>query len=241
MFRITKLFIFVLVAGTLALLSVENVSAITRTTRTLNFVEFYAGSSMPQGTYTGLPDFNFIINNRLVDVDAEDVYDNTFHLGLGYGQLRGSHLLFSLGFKYTKHDVKDTILIFIYDGPLDTIPPIQGDTIVTVDSSTNYNQFDLEFNLNYMITDITKSPFAPYVGIGVQAGLLSISGGGFQSQNEVMLGLRLNFGADFKIWSAKDGTSLLTLSSLNSYDFYGSNQKPKYLNLGFGFRYYFRP
>ena len=228
MFRISKLFILVLVAGALALLSVENVSAITRTTRTLNFVEFYAGSSMPQGTYTGLPDFNFIINNRLVDVDAGDVYDNSFHLGLGYGQLRGSHLLFSLGFKYTKHDVKNII-------------PISIDTVVLVDSSTNYNQFDLDFNLNYMITDITKSPFAPYVGIGVQAGLLSISGGGFQSQNEVMLGLRLNFGADFKIWSAKDGTSLLTLSSLNSYDFYGSNQKPKYLNLGFGFRYYFRP
>jgi len=228
MFKITKIFILVLVAGALVLLSVANVSAITRTTRTLNFVEFYAGSSMPQGTYTGLPDFNFIINNRLVDVDAEDVYDNTFHLGLGYGQLRGSHLLFSLGFKYTKHDVKNII-------------PISIDTVVLVDSSTNYNQFDLEFNLNYMITDITKSPFAPYVGVGVQAGLLSISGGGFQSQNEVMLGLRLNFGGDLKIWSAKDGTSLLTLSSLNSYDFYGSNQKPKYLNLGVGFRYYFRP
>lgn len=228
MFKITKLFILVLVAGALALLSVENVSAITRTTRTLNFVEFYAGSSMPQGTYTGLPDYDFIINGSLVDIDAKDVYDNSFHLGLGYGQLRGSHLLFSLGFKYTKHDVKNII-------------PISIDTVVLVDSSTNYNQFDLEFNLNYMITDITKSPFAPYVGVGVQAGLLSISGGGFQTQNEVMLGLRFNFGGDLKIWSAKDGTSLLTLSSLNSYDFYGSNQKPKYLNLGFGFRYYFRP
>ncbi len=226
MFRITKLFI--IVAGALALLPLENVSAITRTTRTLNFVEFYAGSSMPQGTYTGLPDYNFIINGSLVDVDAKDVYDNSFHFGLSYGQLRGSHLLYSLGFKYTRHDVKNII-------------PISVDTVVLVDSSTNYNQFDIDFNLNYMITDITKSPFAPYVGIGVQAGLLSISGGGFQSQNEVMLGLRLNFGGDLKIWSANDGTSLLTLSSLNSYDFYGSNQKPKYLNLGVGLRYYFRP
>ena len=226
MFRIAKLFI--IVAAALALLPIENVSAITRTTRTLNFVEFYAGSSMPQGTYTGLPDYNFIINGSLVDVDAKDVYDNSFHFGLSYGQLRGPHLLYSLGFKYTRHNVKNII-------------PISVDTVVLVDSSTNYNQFDLDFNLNYMITDITKSPFAPYVGIGVQAGLLSISGGGFQSQNEVMLGLRLNFGADFKIWSAKDGTSLLTLSSLNSYDFYGSNQKPKYLNLGVGLRYYFRP
>ena len=104
MFRISKLFIFVLVTGALALLSVENVSAITRTTRTLNFVEFYAGSSMPQDTYTGLPDFNFIINNRLVDVDAGDVYDNSFHLGLGYGHLRGSLLLCSLGFKLPKDD-----------------------------------------------------------------------------------------------------------------------------------------
>ncbi|MCH8027358.1 MAG: hypothetical protein IID63_04465 [candidate division Zixibacteria bacterium] len=226
MFRIAKLFI--IVAAALALLPIENVSAITRTTRTLNFVEFYAGSSMPQGTYTGLPDYDFIINGSLVDVDAKDVYDNSYHFGLSYGQLRGSHLLFSLGFKYTKHDVKNII-------------PISIDTVVLVDSSTNYNQFDLDFNLNYMITDITKSPFAPYVGIGVQAGLLSISGGGFQSQNEVMLGLRLNFGGDLKIWSAKDGTSLLTLSSINSYDFYGSNQKPKYLNLGVGLRYYFRP
>ena len=228
MFRISKLFILVLVAGALALLSVENVSAITRTTRTLNFVEFYAGSSMPQGTYTGLPDYDFIINGSLVDVDAKDVYDNSYHFGLGYDRLRGSHLLFSLGFQYTRHDVFDSI-------------PLSPTDYVTVEGAVNYNQFDLDFNLNYMITDITKSPFAPYVGIGVQAGLLSISGGGFQSQNEVMLGLRLNFGADFKIWSAKDGTSLLTLSSLNSYDFYGSNQKPKYLNLGFGFRYYFRP
>ena len=226
MFRIAKLFI--IVAAALALLPIENVSAITRTTRTLNFVEFYAGSSMPQGAYTGLPDYDFIINGSLVNVDAKDVYDNSYHFGLAYGQLRGSHLLFSLGFKYIKHDVKNII-------------PISVDTVVLVDSSTNYNQFDLDFNLNYMITDITKSPFAPYVGVGVQAGLLSISGGGFQSQNEVMLGLRLNFGGDLKIWSSKDGTSLLTLSSLNSYDFYGSNQKPKYLNLGVGLRYYFRP
>ena len=226
MFKITK--IFIILAGVLVLLSVENVSAITRTTRTLNFVEFYAGSSMPQGTYTGLPDYNFIINGSLVDVDAKDVYDNSFHFGLSYGQLRGSHLLYSLGFKYTRHDVKNII-------------PISVDTVVLVDSSTNYNQFDIDFNLNYMITDITKSPFAPYVGIGVQAGLLSISGGGFQSQNEVMLGLRVNFGGDLKFWSAKDGTSLLTLSSINSYDFYGSNQKPRYLNLSVGFKYYFRP
>lgn len=239
MFRITKLFI--LVAGALALLPIENVSAITRTTRTLNLIEFYAGSSMPQGTYTGLPDFNFIINNRLVDVDAEEISDNSFHFGLGYGQLRGSHLLFSIGFRYTKHDIKDTILIFIYDGPLDTIPPIQGDTIVEISGNPSYNQFDIDFDLNYMITDITKSPFAPYVGVGVQAGLLSISADGFKTNHEAMLSLSLNFGGDLKIWSANDGLSLLTLSSINRYDFYGSNEKPRYLNLGVGLKYYFRP
>ena len=226
MLRFTKLFI--LVAGCLTLLSIENVSAITRTTRTLNFVEFYAGSSMPHGTYTGLPDFNFLINNRPVDVDAEDIYDNSFHFGLGYGQLRGAHLLFSLGFRYTKHDVEDTI-------------PISIDTLVLVDTTVNYNQFDIDFNLNYMITDINKSPFAPYVGVGVQAGLLSISGGGFKTDYETMLSLSLNFGGDLKIWSAADGLSLLTLSSINRYDFYGSNQKPRYLNLGLGLKYYFRP
>ena len=226
MFRIIKLFI--LVAGCLALLPIENVNAITRAARTVNFVEFYGGSSMPTGTYTGLPDYDFIINGSLVDVDAEDVYDNSFHFGLGYGQLRGSHLLFSLGFRYTKHDVEKII-------------PISADTVVLVDSSTNYNQFDLDFNLNYMITDITKSPFAPYVGVGVQAGILSISSSGFRTDNEAMLSLSLNFGGDIKIWSAADGLSLLTLSSINRYDFYGSNQKPRYLNLGAGLKYYFRP
>ena len=224
MFRITKIFIILAVA--LALLPIENVNAITRTTRTFNFVEFYAGSSMPQGTYTGLPDFDFIINGSLVDVDAEDVYDNSFHLGFGYGRLRGSHLLYSLGFKYTKHDVLDSI-------PLTP-------TAYAVSPFT-YNQYDLDFDLNYMLTDISKSSFSPYVGAGVQAGLLTISSDGFETESEATLSLSINFGGDMKIWSAGDGRSFITLSSANSYDFYGSNQKPKYLNLGFGFRYFFRP
>ena len=226
MFRITK--IFILIAGCMALLPIENVSAITRAARTLNFVEFYGGGSMPTGTYTGLPDFNFLINGRLVNVDAEDVYDNTFHFGFGYGQLRGSHLLFSLGFRYTKHEVENVI-------------PLSIDTVLLVDSSVNYNQFDIDFNLNYMITDITKSLFVPYLGVGVQAGLLSISGGGFETDHEAMLSLSLNFGGDLKVWSANDGLSQLTLSSINRYDFYGSNEKPRYLNIGLGLKYYFRP
>ncbi len=202
--------------------------AVSKVARSFNFVDFFAGSSMPVGNRHGLPDYDFLINNRPVKVNSEDIYGNTFHLGITYGQFRGNNLLWSAGFRYTKNDVFDTI-------PLTN-------TIISVDTfNTSYNQFDIDFNLNYLLTDIAKSSFSPYGGIGFQAGIISISQDGYSTDYSANLGLSLNFGADLKIWNAVDNLSFVTLSSVNSYDLLGSSDRPKYLNIGGAIKYYFRP
>ena len=225
----TRRFLMIfLIAAAAVLYSSQNSLAITKVARTMNVMEFFGGGSLPVGDRNGLPDFDFLINNRLVDVNSQDIYKNSFHFGLDYGQLRSSHFLLSIGFRYTKHEVQDTI-------------PLTTDTVVTVSGNPSYNQFDIDLNFNYLVGDIMKSSFAPYAGIGLQGGLTSISQKGYDTSHEVGLGLSLNFGADFKIHSSADGRSFLTLSSINNYNFYGSNNRPKYLNIGGGLKYYFRP
>ncbi len=217
-------FIFSLVL----LSTIQETFAVSKVARSINFVDFFVGSSRPVGNRDGLPDFDFLINNRSVKVNSDDIYDNTFNLGFSYGQLRGSHLLWSAGFRYTDHKVVDTI-------------PLTDTFGLELLYNPTYRQFDIDFNFNYYLTDLAKASLSPYGGLGVRAGILTISDDVNTNDYSANLGLSLNFGADLKIWNAADTRSFVTLSSVNSYDFYGSSDRPKYLNVGGAIKYYFGP
>ncbi len=202
--------------------------AVSKVARSFNFVDFFAGSSRPVGNRDGLPDFDFVNNSRMVKVNSEDIYGNTFHLGITYGQLRGSHFLWSAGIRYTDHKVFDSI-------------PLTSNSALMLLYNPSYRQYDIDFNINCFPLDLTKSSFSPYSGLGAHAGVLAISDEVNTTDYSANLGLSLNFGADLKIWKSVDERAFVTLSSVNSYDLIGSSDRPKYLNIGGAVKYYFRP
>jgi outer membrane protein W len=102
----------------------------------------------------------------------------------------------------------------------------------------NFRQYDIELNANYYFLDLTSTVFSPYTGAGVQAGFTSFSPEGFEDESEIKVAGSLNFGADLKLFD--NGRSFLTVASMNNYNLLASDNRPKYLNLGFALRYFFR-
>jgi len=205
-------------------------AAIRRVAKRWNVIETYGGYSSPIGSYHTIGTIDFENGSGiLVDIDADRVYDPTFHLGITYGQLRGGHLLYSIGFTYTKIETPDT---FVVD------PTI---SYIFIPVKPSFNQYDIDFNLNFLAANIAKVPIAPYVGLGFHGGITSQTASGYDSENWLTLAASLNFGADFKLWGASKNRSFVTISSINSLDLFGSDQRPRYLNFGVGLKYYFRP
>ena len=205
-------------------------AGIKRVTRRWNVIETYGGYSSPIGSYHTIGTIDFVNNSGLlVDIDADRVYDPTFHLGITYGQLRRGHLLYSIGFTYTKIETLDT---FVVD------PTV---SYIFIPVKPSFNQYDIDFNCNFLATNIAKAPIAPYVGIGFHGGITSQTAPGYDSENWLTLATSLNFGADFKLWGDLKNRSFVTLSSINRVDILGSDQRPRYLNFGIGLKYYFRP
>lgn len=223
-----RYFPVVLISTLILMITSQDAFAVSKVARSINFVDFFAGGSMPVGSRDGLPDYEFLINNRSVEVNSDDIYGNTFNLGISYGQLRGSHFLWSAGFRYTEHKVFDVI-------------PLPYDSAVVIDYNPSYRQFDIDFNLNFYLADINKNSFSPFTGLGIHGGLLAISDDINATDYSANLGLSLNFGADLKIWNSGDNRTFVTLASVNNYNFYGSNDRPKYLNIGGAIKYYLRP
>ncbi len=220
--------LFVLISALTLIFTSQEALAVSKVARSINFIDFFAGGSMPVGQRDGLPDYEFLINNRSVEVNSDDIYGNTFNLGLSYGQLKGSHFLWSVGFHYTDHKAFDLI-------------PLSPDTTLQLLYNPTYRQLDVAFNFNFYLTDLQKSSFSPYTGLGIRGGILRIDDDVNESDYSANLGTSWNFGADLKIWSATDDRTFVTLASVNSYDFYGSSDRPKYLNIGGAIKYYFRP
>lgn len=204
--------------------------AITRVARKLYVFDVYGGYSKPVGSYNGLPgfsDIDFLINNRFVDVSAEDVYEDTYHLGFDIGQLWSEHFMVTFGFRFSDLKVKDTI-------------PLPFDSIIVFREDIRLRQYDLNFDANYLPLRIAESFWSPYVGVGVGGGISSGSVSGYASENQLTFVARLNFGAEVKFFTAPSGKSFFTLASANSWDFVSSNDRPKHLNIGGAIRYYFR-
>lgn len=206
--------------------------AIERVSRKLNFFEVNGAYLSPTGEIQGfvsVPDEIFPAEIRPLDLDASDTYDATFALGVAFGQIRAGSLGWSVGFRYTKHQLKDSI-------------DLPADYIWIPDPDFNLNQYDLELNVNYYLMDITKSVIAPYVGVGVSAGVLSGSYDEIDySESELKALGALNFGFDFTLWRNRNGRDMVTLVSQNRYDLVSTEERPRYWNIGGALRFYIRP
>lgn len=212
--------------------------AITRVARKLYVIDLFSGYGSPVGNYSAIPGDDFYYDGAIHEFPADQVYDGSFHIGIDYGQLWANHLLTQVGFRYVHHNLKDTIGnardAFYYN----TKPKL--------------NQYDLDLNFNYLVTNIYETFGSPYVGLGLHGGITNVSTEGIvvsgeegdivtsSSQNELTFAMSLNFGAEFKVFTAPSGKSFVTLASVNSWDFVSTNDRPKYLNIGGAIRYYFR-
>jgi len=184
-------------------------------------VEGYGGSASPVGTYdniAGIPFYDEL--GRPIEVDAEEVFDPGYYFGFNYGQLRNGHLLMSLGFRYSKVNLDDN-LVFTVERPKVSI-------------------YDLELNLNWQFINLQHSPWTPYFGLGFHGGFVRQDYRDFTDEYETAMDLGLNFGADVKIWTSSDSRSFVTLSSINSWSYTASEERPRSLSIGGGLKYYFK-
>jgi hypothetical protein len=228
---------------TIALLTLLALSAITPTADAglvrvavrYDVFDITGGMSSPVGQYDGLAGFVdfYDINERPTDVDGDVLYDPTFHLGITYGQLRNARMLVTLGFRWTKIEAVNI-------GGLNSVGR-EGLAIFFDPKKPSVDQYDLDFNFNYLLMDITKKSFAPYVGAGFRAGFATARVKGFDTEYRLNSVLAGNFGAEVKLWEGDKKRSFLTLASVNSYDLFSSGDRPKYFNVGGALKYYFRP
>lgn len=213
----------------LLMMGQQSAFGVTKVERRLTVLEFIVGDAVPLGTQDGVHPIDFIINNSLVDLDADKVYDPSVFFGLKYGQLFGGRVLVSVGLRYTNMNVLDTI-----DLSIDTILVFGGGN-----DKLKWGQYDLDLDFNYYLTDFYRSPVAPYVGLGINGGLTRFSSRTFESEYEATIALSANFGFDIKLFG-EGKRSFITLSSVNNWNFVTSGDRPKYLNLGGALKYWFR-
>lgn len=214
------------------LVTVAPADAVTRVGRRLNVVEFGAGYASPVGKYDHLSDVDFIDEyDRFRQLDADEVFDPSFSIGAFGGQLR-NHWLVTVGVAYTKVNQLDTIVV----GGFGYVFPY-ADAVVFSD----FHQWDLRVNVNYQFADLTVDPITPYAGLGFAAGLIYESAPGISTTYDANTLFSINFGAEFKIWTAANQRQFVTLASVNSYDILSSGYRPRNLNIGGAIKIYMRP
>ncbi|MEW6051434.1 MAG: hypothetical protein AB1644_10285 [Candidatus Zixiibacteriota bacterium] len=205
----------------------SDVFAIGRVARRFNVLEIYGGYSSPVGSYDQIGPLSFVDQqDRPVDIGADSLWDNTFHLGFTFGTLRAERLMYSIGFSYTKAELAEYARQ-TFDDQYALIP--------------NFHQFDVRFNMNFHLSSLQTSPWSPYIGLGIIGGLTGYSGRGIESEYEANVAASANFGAEAKIWQAADNSSFVTVASVNSIEFLASGYRPRYLNLGAALKFYLRP
>jgi opacity protein-like surface antigen len=216
--------------GTLALaamLLASSAGAINRVSKSLGVLEIHGGYSSPTGKIDHVSNNDFYDEGVLYNVPTKDVFKSSFTMGFSLGLVKKSHWYTTVGLDYTHMRIKDTI--FFPNGSGFILSP-----------KPNFNHFDLRLNANYQFSDIELASFTPYLGLGVGAGLTTQSLRGYASETEINIGLALNFGAEAKLWQDASGRTLVTLASANSWEFFGSGYRPKFLTIGAAIKFYSR-
>lgn len=233
-----------LVVALILIISAGSAHSIAKIPARVSVIDISGGYTMITGNYGGFrgDSWNEIFANTGTNpsVTGSDIYSPTFHLGFSYGQLRNNHLFYSVGFRYTKIGLEDSTIV-----PFTPSPGI----IYLEQSDLNLNLYDIDLNFNYYQSNVAVSGWSPYVGLGMRTGFQVLSAEGvdpvsglpYASETELKFALALNVGLDIKLASAASNRSHFVLSSANSFDFLGSGNRPRYLNLGLALKYYFRP
>lgn len=221
---------FILVALVVVTASALSQAA-TRTARSFYVFDVNGGYSSAFGNYSGIGSFD----DWGGQLTASETFDPTYHVGFTLGRIHNDQLYFGLGFRYTKINIDDHIgdLLGYYDVDDNFIPVDTG--------SLRFHQYDMSFDFNYYPVNLVEESMAPYFGAGILTGLTSWTPPGFASESKLSIALAVNFGLDFKIWSATDKRSFVTLSSVNSWQVAATGDRPRYLNIGGAVRYFFRP
>jgi len=213
-------------------LCASNVLAIGRVAKRWYIFDFYGGYSKPVGSYDHIGQDYFIPStdevNRVVILDADKVYDKTFHVGFSVGRMVSQYFVGTFGFVYTKIEVLDQI--WLSDSEYLTYRAYK----------PSFGQYDIFLSGAYNFFSLEQTGFTPFVGGSAKAGLTRQHLSGYESEYEVNGALAVLFGAEVKLWQGKN-QSMLALTSTNSYDLAASGYRPKYLNLGVGLRWYLRP
>lgn len=217
-------------------------AGMVRVAKRLNYLDIYSGLSKPVGKYDGWlylrwNEFFPPDSRRSPKIAGDEIYEQTVHFGINYGQLRNNHVAYSIGFRYTRAAVRNR-----------TIIPGFG-SVGLGESGLDMNLYDVTFDLNYFFLNLNHSQWSPYVGLGVAGGMLVLpatgkdpeTGNEYASEGHVRTAARANFGFDIKIWANSKDRAFLSLTSQNSIDLAGSQNRPKYLNIGAAVRYWFRP
>ena len=205
--------------------------AIQRTAARLSVVEGGVGYFTPVGSNDGTVIQDFVFDGIRFEPDADRIYDDGVSLWIKYGKVINRHWQATAGFRYAQADFKDTVLAS--SGGLDV------GFFIDVETPT-FVQYDLEVNLDYMLTDITEVFISPYAGIGLSGGVIGATFKNFEDEYDATFAARVNFGADLRIWTAADKRGIVTLASVNSWDFAASGDRPKLLQIGGALKYYFR-
>lgn len=213
-----KRLLVILMAGAVLITATSADAALKKVARRYNVIETFGGYFTPIGSISGVGSLSF---GSGVEYDADQVLGGSGSFGLSIGQVRNNHLLLSVGFAYTKLPHTD----FLEYTPIDP----------------NFRMYDFGINVNYFASNVSTALFNPYVGLGFKLSFLGIGGKGTSSEYDVNTILALNFGVDLNIYSAPSGRSYFAISSVNSYDFAAPDDRPKYLQIGAGLKYFYRP
>ncbi|MBI5266396.1 MAG: hypothetical protein HY851_04105, partial [candidate division Zixibacteria bacterium] len=219
--KVSDILALVLLVISFSLLSESSTAGIERTAKRWYMFDIYGGTSMAHGEYEGIGATTFITESgNSLKIGADDLYEDGTHFGVDYGMMR-TRTLFSLGFRYTDIEYKDVVIVSGYMPflPFDPYAP----------SNVNLTQWDVDVTVHHYLANLSLHSASPYMGVGMQVGATSQTADGFNSINRSTFALSLDFGADVKVSSGEGGRSFVTLSSVNSYQFVGTSDRPKYL------------
>ncbi len=211
-----------------SLIAVGTASGVARVAKRYTTLEFLGGYSTPVGQFDGIGPFNFDDDaGRRFEIDAANVYDPSAHFGITLGRLFNRKMWLGVGFRYTRPAPVDTFFVDDFNYFYIADPP-------------TFNQYDLDVSFHYLFTDISQQRLAPYIGAGMRAGLTSFGYEGWDSEAEVNLALAVNGGIEVKLLETTAKRTFLTVVSNNSYEYWVSGNRPRYLNLGLALKYYYR-
>jgi len=231
-------FVALWVVLALVLVAAPASQAIQKVAPSWGILEVSGGFAKPVGSYDGTAFGDFTYNGQLFDVPAEDLYDGGFFLKVALGVFERGHLQGTVGFGFASNNVKNPVTVRTGDEVIEYSWTYGiGGSLVR---DLKIRQYDLDLNLNYLPLDLNQTGWSPYVGVALHAGVSSLSGRDVQSENETNAAVGLNFGAEIRLFSDKAARSFVTLASVNSWDFVGTGERPRNLQLGGGLRWYFK-